>query len=185
MSECTWTYLRSKNLAEFAKAFASAVVGTLDTPVEKTMATVARFFRSCRPTITPQEDGLPKFSFDIVPQKAEESIAETFAYLKKRDRRIVIAIGEIVSELVEDRSMVFRDLYFSQNESAQQVLSAIASDGNAKGVFSGDFLTRHRLSAVSSVRSALKVLLDKDLVYRTDDGYVVYDRIFGEWLRRK
>ena len=296
-----------KSLAEFAKAFAAAVVGTLDTPVEKTMATVARFFKSCRPTITPQEDGLPKFSFDIVPHKAEESIAETFAYLKKRDRRIVIAIdefqqildfpekgteamlrsyvqdvpwvrfifagsrhhlmgemflsakhpfyqstdimsldvigpeayaafarrhfesagqkfsedafaalykrfdgitwyvqsvlnriwqqgegfvsagqiGEVVSELVEDRAMVFRDLYFSQNESSQRLLSAIAVDGSAKGVFSGEFLTRHGLSATSSVRSALKVLQDKDLVYRTDDGYVVYDRIFGEWLRRK
>ena len=55
-----------KNLAEFAKAFASAVVGSLDTPVEKAMATVARFFKSCRPTVTPQEDGMPKFSFDVV-----------------------------------------------------------------------------------------------------------------------
>ena len=296
-----------KNLTEFAKAFAGAVVGTLDTPMEKTMATVARFFKSCRPTITPQEDGLPKFSFDVVPQKAAESIAETFAYLNKRERRIVIAIdefqqilefpekgteamlrsyvqdvpwvrfifagsrhhlmgemflsakhpfyqstdimsldvigieayaafarrhfesagqkfsedafaalyrrfdgitwyvqsvlnriwqhgegfssdsqiGEVVSELVEDRAMIFRDLYFSQNESSQLLLSAIAADGNAKGVFSGEFLSRHGLSATSSVRSALKVLQDKDLVYRTDDGYVVYDRIFGEWLRRK
>ena len=48
---------------------------------------------------------------------------------------------------------------------------------------SGEFVERHRLAATSSVRSALKVLLDKDLVYRTETGYVVYDRLFGEWLR--
>ena len=83
-----------KNLAEFARAFAAAVVGSLDTPAEKAMATVARFFKSCRPTITPQENGMPKFSFDVVPQQAEATIAETFEYLKKRDRRIVIAIDE-------------------------------------------------------------------------------------------
>ena len=83
-----------KNLSEFARAFASAVVGSLDTPVEKTLATVAKFFKSCRPTVSPQEDGMPKFSFDVVPQQAEATIAETFEYLKRRDRRAVIAIDE-------------------------------------------------------------------------------------------
>ena len=50
---------------------------------------------------------------------------------------------------------------------------------------SGEFIERHRLVATSSVRSALEVLLDKDLVYRTETGYVVYDRLFGEWLRAR
>ena len=50
---------------------------------------------------------------------------------------------------------------------------------------SGEFIERHRLVATSSVRSALAVLLDKDLVYRTETGYVVYDRLFGEWLRAR
>lgn len=296
-----------KNLAEFARTFALAVVSSLDTPVEKAMATVARFFKSCRPTVTPQENGMPKFSFDVVPQQAEATIAETFDYLKKRDRRVVIAIDEfqqilefpetgteamlrshvqevpwvrfifagsrhhlmgemflsakhpfyqstdvmsldvidcttyaefarrhfadtgqpfddgafkllyrrfdgvtwyvqsvlnriwqggtgftsekqiddVVSDLVEDRSLVFRDLYFSQNESSQRLLSAIAEEGEARGLMSGEFMQRHRLSATSSVRSALKVLLRNDLVYRTETGYVIYDRIFGEWLHRR
>ena len=83
-----------RNLTEFARAFASAVVGSLDTPLEKTMSAIARFFKSCRPTVVPQEDGTPKFSFDIAPQQAEATLAETFAYLKKRERRAVIAIDE-------------------------------------------------------------------------------------------
>ncbi len=295
-----------RNLSEFARAFASAVVGSLDTKIEKAMATVARFFKSCRLTVIPQEDGMPKFSFDVVPQQAEATIAETFEYLKRRDRRVVIAIDEfqqilefpetgteamlrshvqdvpwarfifagsrhhlmgemflsakhpfyqstdimsldvigreayakfarhhfaaarqpfdddafqalysrfdgitwyvqsvlnrvwqggagfvsakqieeVVSNLVEDRSLVFRDLYFSQNDSSQKLLSAIAADGEAKGLLSGDFMRRHNLAATSSIRSALKSLLRNDLVYRTEAGYVVYDRIFGEWLRR-
>ena len=93
-------------------------------------------------------------------------------------------IDEVVDDLVKDRSIIFRDLYFSQNESSQQLLSAIAADGEAREVLSGSFLLRHRLAATSSVRSALKVLQKKDLVYRTENGWVVYDRIFGEWLRR-
>lgn len=294
------------NLAEFAKAFASAVVGALDTPVEKTISAVARFFRSCRPTITPQEDGMPKFSFDVLPSHAEETLVETFAYLKKREKRAVIAIDEfqqildfpesgteallrgyvqdvpwirfifagsrhhlmgemflsakhpfyqstdmlsldvigrdaytefarrhfaeaglpfedevfkalygrfdgvtwyvqtvlnhiwqsgegfrsenqiddVVSELVADRSLIFRDLYFSQSVTSQRLLSAIAAEGEARNVFSASFLQRHDMPAASSVRSALKSLTEKDIVYRTERGYMVYDRIFGEWLRR-
>lgn len=296
----------TKNLAEFAKAFATAVVGALDTPAQKTISVVAKFFKSCRPTITPQENGLPKFSFDVIAGQAEATLAETFGYLKKRRRRAVVAIDEfqqileypeagteallrsyvqdlpwvrfifagsrhhlmgemflsakhpfyqstdvlsldvigrppyaefarrhftasgqgfedaafdalysrfdgvtwyvqmvlnriwqrgegftspaqiddVVSELVEDRSLIFRDLYFSQGAASQKLLSAIAADGEAREVFSGDFLKRHALPATSTIRSALKVLLDKDLVYRTERGYIIYDRIFAEWLKR-
>jgi len=49
-------------------------------------------------------------------------------------------------------------------------------------IYSGDFLKRHRLSSTSTVRSTLLSLVDADLVYRTETGYVVYDRLFGEYL---
>ena len=96
-----------------------------------------------------------------------------------------LQIDEIVSELVEDRALIFRDLYFSQSESCQNLLSAIAKEGVARAVFSGDFISCHKLTATSTVRSALKALEDKDLVYRTETGYVVYDRILAEWLKTR
>ena len=64
-------------------------------------------------------------------------------------------------------------------------LGGFAAEGEARGLMSGEFIERHRLAATSSVRLALEVLLDKDLVYRTETGYVVYDRLFGEWLRAR
>ena len=77
--------------------------------------------------------------------------------------------------------MVQSSLYFSQNESSQRLLSAIAAEGMAKGLMSGEFIAKHHLVATSSVRSALEVLLRNDLVYRAENGYVVYDRMFSEW----
>jgi len=82
------------NLAEFTNAFATAVVGRLDTRFERACKRVAKFFASCRPTVTAQKDGLPKFSFDIVSENAEASLGEVFAYLKDHDKRVVIAIDE-------------------------------------------------------------------------------------------
>ena len=271
------------------------------------LSSIACFFKSCRPTITPQENGMPQFSIDVLPHQAEATLQEAFAYLQAKNRDVVIAIDEfqqilefpekgteallrgfvqsvpnvrfifagsrhhlmgemfmsakhpfyqstdimslnvidyeaylsfaeerfintnqpfeeeafkalydrfsgitwymqivmnrlweqgtglsskqqindIIKELITDRMLVFRDLYFSQTESCQSLLSAIARDGEAHEVFSGNFLTRHKLTASSTVRSALKSLEDKDLVYRTENGYIVYDRILAEWLRSR
>ena len=54
-----------------------------------------------------------------------------------------------------------------------------------KEVLSGDFISRHQLRAASSVSASLKKLLGNELVYQTSDGYIIYDRFMGEWLRRQ
>ena len=38
--------------------------------------------------------------------------------------------------------------------------------------------------AASTVRSAAAKLTERDLLYRSDAGYVVDDRFFGLWLKR-
>jgi hypothetical protein len=35
-----------------------------------------------------------------------------------------------------------------------------------------------------SIKSALEVLVEKELVYQTLEGYIVYDRFFSIWLKR-
>lgn len=294
----------TRNLAEFAKQFVTAVVGVVDTPMEKTMATVARFFKSCRPTVMPMENGLPKFSFDISSAEAEVSLREAFDYLKQRERRLVVAIDEfqqvleypetgteallrsliqevpwirfvfagsrqhlmsemfasarhpfynstdilsldvivrekyrafaegffrsagkpfdsesfdflyerfdgitwyvqrvlnrlwfqgegvvstaqvetVVAELVEERALTFRDLLDSQNDVARKLLPTIARIGVVSEPTSVEFLSTCALSA-SSVRSSLADLRARDLVYKTERGYCVYDRLFGLWLK--
>lgn len=40
----------------------------------------------------------------------------------------------------------------------------------------------HNLPATSSVKTALKALVDKQLVGKTPKGYLVSDRFFAKWL---
>ncbi len=47
-----------------------------------------------------------------------------------------------------------------------------------------DFLIRHRLPIASSVNLALKVLLDREILFQTLEGYVVYDVFFMRFLKR-
>ena len=64
------------------------------------------------------------------------------------------------------------------------LLKAIARADIVEQPLSNEFIKRYELPSASSVKSALKVLVDKDLVYQTSKGYIVYDRFLGLWLRR-
>lgn len=48
----------------------------------------------------------------------------------------------------------------------------------------GNFIFRHGLRAASSVNSALKTLVDYEIVYKSSEGYMIYDRFMAEWLKR-
>ena len=63
-------------------------------------------------------------------------------------------------------------------------LRAVAAERVVSEPMSAEFGRRHGLRAASSVRFALDSLLEDELLYKRDDGYVVYDRLFAEWLRK-
>ncbi len=294
----------TQSLADFVRIFSSAVVGALDSRIEKIGKDIWTFFKSCRPTVTPQEDGSARFSFDVSPATAELTLEEIFAYLRARKRACVIAIDEFqqvrsypekgveallrsyiqfadsarfifagskkhmmeemfalprgpfyqstqlmaldvidkdayrsfaskffkkvglgfddsvfdklydkfggvtwyvqailnrawenLSGLVDDAALqecidtlvdegryTYHDLLFSQTSAGQSVLRAIAKEGVVQEVSGRGFVAKYNLPAPSTIRSTVSDLLARDLLYRTDAGVVIYDRIFGIWL---
>ena len=63
------------------------------------------------------------------------------------------------------------------------LLSAIAHEGVVGQVNAGSFIRRYKLKGTSSVNRALEYLTDRELVYRQSDGYIVYNRFLGLWLK--
>ena len=65
----------------------------------------------------------------------------------------------------------------------ETIYSAIAKEKKVKEITAGAFIAKYDLTATSSVKGALKRMLDEEIVYQAPDGgYMVYDRFFGEWL---
>ncbi|WP_294586456.1 hypothetical protein [uncultured Bacteroides sp.] len=62
-------------------------------------------------------------------------------------------------------------------------MQAIAREGVVASPNKGDFIKQHSLKAPSSVNTALKSLLEKELIYKSADGYKVYDRFMAMWLK--
>lgn len=298
----------TQNLADFAKAFASAVAESVEAPIEKAMKAVSSFAYGFRPTITLDEfSGRPKFSFDITVKNAQASLESVLDYLKSQKNRVVVAIDEFqqiaaypergveallrskiqfmhnvgfifagsrlhmmaemfhspkrpffnstasISLDVIDKSAYYRfaaeffaksrrtlpektfDVVYDRfegitwyvqavmkelfasgasspkemdvisavdrlvEEGAQnygyilskcslggvELLRAVAAERVVAEPMSAEFARKYGLRAPSSIRFALDSLLNDEILYRRDDGYVVYDRLFGEWLRRQ
>ena len=64
------------------------------------------------------------------------------------------------------------------------LLKAIAKEGCVESPQSSSFIRQYALPSSSSVKTALDLLLDKDMVQRTEEGYVVSDYFLAIWLKR-
>ena len=64
------------------------------------------------------------------------------------------------------------------------LLKAIAKADRVVSPQSNEFIRQYNLPSASSVKTALTVLVDKDLVYHDDSGYTVYDRFLNLWLKQ-
>ena len=93
-------------------------------------------------------------------------------------------VNAALLSILQGREPQFENLvqFFTENQFS--LLKAIAKDSIVAQPTSGKFIKEHKLNGASSVKAALKALEDKELVYRTNEGYIIYDRFMDLWLKR-
>lgn len=93
-------------------------------------------------------------------------------------------VNAAILSILAGREPQFESLsqFFTGNQFS--LLKAIAKEGIVAQPTAGRFIKSHNLSGASSTKAALKVLEDKELVYRKPEGYVIYDRFMDLWLKR-
>ena len=94
------------------------------------------------------------------------------------------AVDEVVSQLIDEGEVTYADLLMSQTLSAQAVLKAIAAEGLVKEISAKALIDKYRLPVGSTIRSLIRDLVNRNLVYKSAAGYSIYDQLFAEWLRR-
>ena len=88
-----------------------------------------------------------------------------------------------VAEIVAEFTSVYESLLVAYSASNVKLLRAIAKEGCVKEINSGRFIAKYDLKATSSVNTSLKKMVDKELIYRSQNGYIVYDRFMAIWLQ--
>lgn len=93
-------------------------------------------------------------------------------------------VRESILSILNDKSSQYEMLMNFLTNNQLNLLKAIAFEGVVQQPQSNEFIRKHELSSASSIKKALDVLKEKDLVYQSPKGYIVYDRFLDLWLRR-
>ena len=132
---------------------------------------------------------LPQDVFNSIYEKYEGHtwyvqclLNRLYGYNRDVDMELVSYATE---QILSEYSYTYANLLKAYTPGQVRLLKAIAKEGSVKEVLSGDFISAYKLRAASSVSAALKKLQESELVYQTANGYMVYDRFMGEWLRRQ
>lgn len=94
-------------------------------------------------------------------------------------------INEALIKRVTDNEDVYVSIFYGLSERQRQVLKAIAVEGKASQTQSVAFIKKHNLTSASSVQSAIRQLMDRDLITMEKNTYRVDDRFFGFWLKNQ
>ena len=97
----------------------------------------------------------------------------------------MVMVSDAMEQIVSEQSYSYQTLLKSYSAGQVRLLKAIAREGCVKEILAGDFISRNRLRAASSVSASLKRLQNNELVYLTPQGYIIYDRFMREWLRQQ
>lgn len=65
----------------------------------------------------------------------------------------------------------------------KSVLMAVISEGEARNITSKQFITKYKLALPSTVQTAMRALLEKEIVMKKEDTYRVYDVFFAQYVQ--
>ena len=87
-------------------------------------------------------------------------------------------IGMLVDEFSDEYARTMNDCHPNDCVLAK----AIAKEGCVASLHASEFAKKYLLPPPSSVNLSIERLLAKQIVYKTEKGYVIYDRLMGIWL---
>lgn len=93
------------------------------------------------------------------------------------------AIQEGLRSILLSETDMYQRLYDGLTRNQAQLLVAIAKEVNVASINGNAFVKKYNLKGTSSINKALKHLIDKEFVFKDQNGYSVYDRYMALWLR--
>ncbi len=114
----------------------------------------------------------------------QKAFNESFADTLEGEECTQETIQAAIDNMIASNDTIFREILSNIPEKQKELLYAIAKDGEAERITSAGFIKRHKLASASSVQSAVKKLLERDVITEINKVYSVTDRLFAMWIRR-
>ena len=107
---------------------------------------------------------------------------ELFALTARDELCTMDKVDAALQNVILSQENSYKTLLSNLPPRQKMVLQAIAKEGVARNVTSTKFVKQYSLGSASSVQSAVRLLLQNDLITHEDGCYRVYDYFFSTWL---
>ena len=91
-------------------------------------------------------------------------------------------VERIINDMMRESGHKYSETLARLTLPQKELLYAIANEGQAQRITSGQFIKRHRLRSASSVQAAMRKLMEHGLVTSMDGSYYIEDQLFYHWL---
>ncbi|MEZ5197733.1 MAG: ATP-binding protein [Bacteroidales bacterium] len=91
---------------------------------------------------------------------------------------------EITTSYIENRKIDYMGIYNLLPDNHKKVVVAVAKEGIVQKPSSIELLMKYKLPSSSSTIQSINALATKEIIYRRQEGYVVYDVFFKRFLER-
>lgn len=94
-------------------------------------------------------------------------------------------LDRTVGILIDEQDVFYRSLLSTLSFTQKALLFAIAKEGTATNPTSAEFTKKHQLPSASSVQSAMRPLVERGILQKTEKGLKIYDYFFAEWIKNR
>jgi AAA+ ATPase superfamily predicted ATPase len=112
----------------------------------------------------------------------QKTFNEAFADTPEGEECTLETIRAAIDTMIASNDTIFREILSNIPEKQKALLYAIAKDGETERITSAEFIKRHSLPSASSVQSAAKKLLEKDIITEINKTFSVTDKLFAMWI---
>lgn len=141
-------------------------------------------FEKCKRRIDPADVEKVYNLFKGHTYYIQKTFNEAFAETAEGGECTMDTIRAAIDEMIASNDTIFREILSNIPEKQKALLYAIAGEGEAERITSSEFIKRHGLTSASSVQSAAKKLLGKEIITETNKVFSVTDKLFSMWITR-
>lgn len=112
----------------------------------------------------------------------QKTFNEAFADTQEGEECTLEKLRHTIYYLIDCNTTIFKEILSNIPEKQKELLYAIAKEIEVQQINSSRFIKRHNLSSASSVQSAIKKLLEKEIVTEINKTFSVTDKLFALWI---
>lgn len=86
-------------------------------------------------------------------------------------------------DIIRSEIEEYQRLFGMLTENQSTLLRAVAREQTVATINGSAFIKKYGLKGSSSINAALKFLIDKEYIFKSEAGYCVYDRFMELWLQ--